>query len=84
MELNGIANLIFLIKQNNIKNILEIGTAISYSAHMMASIDTVKHIDTIERDLETASIAEKFICRNKKLLLTRKILLKTSKYFYKL
>lgn len=61
MELNGIANLMFIIKQNNIKRILEIGTAISYSAHMMASVDCVEHIDTIERDIETASIAKGFI-----------------------
>ena len=61
MELNGIANLMFIIKQNNVKRILEIGTAISYSAHMMASVDTVLHLDTIERNLETAKIAKTFI-----------------------
>lgn len=61
MELNGIANMLFIIKQNNVKRILEIGTAISYSAHMMASVPTVEHIDTIERDVETAKIAEQFI-----------------------
>ena len=61
MELNGIANLMFIIKQNNIKRILEIGTAISYSAHMMASVDCVEHIDTIERDTDTANIAKEFI-----------------------
>ena len=61
MELNGIANLMFIIKQNNIKRILEIGTAISYSAHMMASVDCVEHIDTIERDTDTANIAKKKI-----------------------
>lgn len=61
MELNGIANLMFIIKQNNIKNILEIGTAISYSAHMMASCDCVVRIDTIERNIETANIAKEFI-----------------------
>ena len=61
MELNGIANLLFMIKQNNVKRILEIGTAISYSAHMMASVPFVERIDTIERDLDTAKIAEEFI-----------------------
>ena len=61
MELNGIAHLLFVIKQNNVKRILEIGTAISYSAHMMASVASVEHLDTIERDLDTAKIAEEFI-----------------------
>ena len=61
MELNGIAHLLFVIKQNNVKRILEIGTAISYSAHMMGSVASVEHLDTIERDLDTAKIAEEFI-----------------------
>ena len=61
MELNGIANLLFMIKQNKVRRILEIGTAISYSAHMMASVPCVERIDTIERDLDTAKVAEDFI-----------------------
>ena len=38
------------IKDNNIKNILEIGTAIGYSAIMMSSVDSDIFITTIERD----------------------------------
>lgn len=61
MELNGIAHLLSLIKQNKCVRILEIGTAISYSAHMMASVNGVEKIDTVERDIETAELAKKFI-----------------------
>ena len=38
------------IKDNHIKNILEIGTAIGYSAIMMSSVDPEIFITTIERD----------------------------------
>lgn len=39
-----------LIRMNNVKNILEIGTAIGYSAMQFASIDKDIHVTTIERD----------------------------------
>ena len=38
------------IKNNNIKNILEIGSAIGYSAILMASADSDINVTTIERD----------------------------------
>ncbi len=38
------------IKLNNVKTILEIGTAIGYSAIMMASVDPKIEVTTIERD----------------------------------
>lgn len=38
------------IKVNEIKNILELGTAIGYSAILMASVDEGIHVTTIERD----------------------------------
>lgn len=47
---DGINFLTHYIKKNNIKNILEIGTAIGYSAIKMALVDKDIHITTIERD----------------------------------
>ena len=38
------------IKDNHVKNILEIGTAIGYSAIMMCSVDPEIFVTTIERD----------------------------------
>lgn len=48
IEDEGIAFLLKLIEERHVKNILEIGTAIGYSALMMAAFDV--HIDTIERE----------------------------------
>ena len=50
MEHDGIEFLLDYIKKNNIKNILEIGTAIGYSAIRMALIDNDIRVVTIERD----------------------------------
>jgi predicted O-methyltransferase YrrM len=47
---DGIEFLVNYIKDNNIKNILEIGSAIGYSAIRMALVDSNIIIDTIERD----------------------------------
>lgn len=49
---DGIEYLCNFIKEHNIKNILEIGTAIGYSAIKMALIDESIYITTIERDKE--------------------------------
>lgn len=50
MSDSGIKYLIDFIRENNIKKILEIGTAIGYSAIMMCSVDSSITVTTIERD----------------------------------
>ena len=47
---DGILFLTNYIKENNVKKVLEIGTAIGYSAIKMALVDSSIHITTIERD----------------------------------
>ena len=48
----GISFIISYIKQNNVKNILEIGSAVGYSAIEMALVDTDIKVVTIEKDEE--------------------------------
>ena len=61
MQKDGIEFLTNYIKENNIKNILEIGSAIGYSAIRMALVcDDIK-VTTIERDKERYDIALKNI-----------------------
>lgn len=50
MQKEGINFLTKFIKENNVKNILEIGTAIGYSAIKMALVDNDIKIVSIERD----------------------------------
>ncbi len=50
MQKEGIAFLMKYIKANNIKNVLEIGSAIGYSAILMASSSQEVKVTTIERD----------------------------------
>ena len=52
MMKDGIEFLLEYIKNNNIKNILEIGSAIGYSAIRMALVDDSIRITTVERDEE--------------------------------
>lgn len=52
MQDEGISFLISYIRQRGIKNILEVGSAIGYSAIRMALIDKDIHIVTIEKDQE--------------------------------
>ncbi|MFV0255740.1 MAG: O-methyltransferase [Erysipelotrichaceae bacterium] len=47
---DGLELLLALIEQYQVTSILEIGTAIGYSALQMASVDSVKKIVTIERN----------------------------------
>lgn len=57
MQKDGIEFLTNYIKENNIKNILEIGSAIGYSAIKMALVDDDIKVTTIERDKERYLIA---------------------------
>ncbi len=50
MEKEGITFLMKYIKNNGVKNILEIGSAIGYSAILMASTSLEVKVTTIERD----------------------------------
>ena len=52
MQDDGIKFLVEFIKRNNIKSILEIGSAIGYSAIVMASISDDITVTTIERNQE--------------------------------
>ena len=68
----GISFLTDYIKNNNVKNILEIGSAIGYSAIMMALVDPSIKVVTIERDEERYKEAVKNV---KKLNLDKQITL---------
>lgn len=57
MQKDGIEFLTEYIKQNNIKKILEIGSAIGYSAIKMALVDNDVFVTTIERDKERYDMA---------------------------
>lgn len=52
IEKKSIAFIMKYIKDNNVKNILEIGAAIGYSAILMASASNDAFVTTIERDEE--------------------------------
>src|SRR5574344_33311 len=58
---DGINYLVKYVKDNNVKNILEIGTAIGYSAIRMASVNKDIHVVSIERDIERYNEAIKNI-----------------------
>lgn len=55
----GLAFLLNFVKENGYKEILELGTAVGYSAMQMAKLDADIHIDTIERveDMYNQAIA---------------------------
>lgn len=61
MQKDGIEFLVEYIKEHNIKKILEIGTAIGYSAIKMALVDEDITVTTIERDKERYDLALKNI-----------------------
>lgn len=61
MQKDGIEFLTNYIKENNIKNILEIGSAIGYSAIKMALVDNDIKVTTIERDIDRYNLAIKNI-----------------------
>ena len=57
METHGIAFMCEFIRTHKIKRILEIGSAIGYSAICMAMLDDEIQITTIERDIERYTMA---------------------------
>jgi predicted O-methyltransferase YrrM len=57
MQKDGIDYLCNFIKENNIKNILEIGSAIGYSSIRMALVDNDIKVTTIEKDIERYNVA---------------------------
>ena len=69
MQDEGIDFLTSFIEKKGIKDILEIGTAIGYSAIMMAMVNSNIHITTIERDetryLEALKNIKKFELENR-------------------
>lgn len=60
---DGIEFLCNYIKENNIKNILEVGSAIGYSAIKMALVDKNINITTIERDVTRYNLAKENIAK---------------------
>jgi predicted O-methyltransferase YrrM len=64
MELAGIETMLQLLRIHHSQKILEVGTAIGYSALRMAHALPDAQIVTIERDLERLQVAEEFINRS--------------------
>ena len=61
MELAGMETMLQLLRIHRSKRILEVGTAIGYSALRMATALPEAEIITIERDIERIQIAKEFI-----------------------
>ena len=61
MMKDGIEFLCKYIKENNVRNILEIGSAIGYSAIKMSLINENIKVTTIERDKERYDIAKNLV-----------------------
>ena len=61
MQKSGINFLTKYISENNVKNILEIGSAIGYSAIKMALVSDKVKVTTIEKDNERYLMALKNI-----------------------
>lgn len=61
MQDDGIEFIINYIKENNVKSILEIGSAVGYSAINFASVNNNIKVTTIERDIERYNEAKKNI-----------------------
>lgn len=57
IEDEGLNFILNLMKENNVKNILEIGTAIGYSAIQFASTSTDVFVDTVERNEKMYDVA---------------------------
>ncbi|MCL6570623.1 MAG: O-methyltransferase [Bacillus sp. (in: Bacteria)] len=65
MELVGLETMLQILRIHRSKRILEVGTAIGYSALRMAEALTDAHIVTVERDVERFQLATDFIKRSK-------------------
>lgn len=65
MELVGIETLLQLLRIQDSNKILEVGTAIGYSALRMAEALPTSSIVTIERDTERIQVAEEYMSRSK-------------------
>lgn len=63
MQKDGITFLTNFIKENNVKTILEIGTAIGYSAIKMALVADDIHVTSIERDISRYEEAVKNVSK---------------------
>lgn len=61
----GLAFLLDLIKDNNYKDILELGTAVGYSSMRMAKLNKDIHIDSLEKNVEMYDQAIKNIKDNR-------------------
>jgi predicted O-methyltransferase YrrM len=66
MELSGIETILQILRISQPKKILEVGTAIGYSALRMATVLPDTTIVTIERDSERYTVAEEYIKRANK------------------
>lgn len=64
MQQEGIDFMCTFIKEHQIKNILEIGSAIGYSAMRMAMLDSQIHVTSIERDQKRYQKAVDYINRS--------------------
>lgn len=64
MQKEGIDFMCSFIRQHELKDILEIGSAIGYSAIRMAMIDPSIHVVTIERDEERYRRALEYVARS--------------------
>ncbi|MBR4178231.1 MAG: methyltransferase domain-containing protein [Bacilli bacterium] len=65
MSVESIDTIKKIIDDNNIKTILEIGTAIAYSTINFATCKSVKKITSIERDKERYNIAKNNVLKSK-------------------
>ena len=65
MSVESIDTISNIIKENNIKSIFEIGTAIAYSTICFASIDGIEKVTSIERDKVRFSIAKSNVLKSK-------------------
>ena len=64
MQKEGINFMCSFLREHNLKHVLEIGSAIGYSAIRMAMLDTDMHITTIERDTERYDQAVEYVQRS--------------------